>query len=263
MSVALAFTYHDPKGRMYLSWQQTLPAFRQLFDEVVVQLSRTAYRPSVELFEHYGALMQHDSAHLPPGKRALGAKRRHALSLALQTSCPLLLLCDGDRILHWVQRYPEELAAVVAGLGTYDCTIFGRTARAFATHSRVQRETEAIIDHVYCLVSGHQWDVTAAARGFSQRAASAIVREHADDTIGNDVSWPLFLQQRGGFSLGYVEVEGLERETADRYQEEVKVAGGVQQWTAAIDTDPRIWADRLEGAYLEVVAMLPYTKIIP
>jgi len=152
---------------------------------------------------------------------------------------------------------------VVAGLGTYDCTIFGRTARAFATHSRVQRETEAIINHVYALVSGHQWDVTAAARGFSQRAASAIVREHSDDTIGNDVSWPLFLQQRGGFSLGYVEAEGLEWETADRYQEEVKAAGGVQQWTSDIDTDPRIWADRLEAAYLEVVAMLPYTKIIP
>ncbi len=206
--------------------------------------------------------MQHDSAHLSPGKRALGAKRRQALSLALQTSCSLLLLCDGDRALHWVQRYPEELAAIVAGLGTHDCTIFGRTARAFATHSHVQRETEAIVNHVFRLVGGQQWDVTASARGFSRCAAEKIVREHADDTIGNDVSWPLFLQQ-GGFSLGYIEVEGLEWETADRYQEEVKAAGGAQQWTSTIDSDPCIWADRLEAAYLEVQAMLPYTKIIP
>src|SRR5256885_11454975 len=40
------------------------------------------------------------------------------------------------------------------------------------------------------------------------------------ESVGTDVSWPLFLQQDGNFSLGYIVTEGLEFETADRYRSE-------------------------------------------
>jgi hypothetical protein len=145
-------------------------------------------------------------------------------------------------------------------LGEHDFTVLGRTERAFASHPRVQRDTEAIINTVYASVSGYAWDVTAAARGISRRAAAAIVEGCHEQSIGTDMAWPLFLQRRGGFSLGYRATEGLEFETADRYLDQVATAGGIQAWMARLDADPRRWAERLEVARVEVAAAAPYKE---
>jgi hypothetical protein len=103
------------------------------------------------------------------------------------------------------------------------------------------------------------WDVTAASRGFSRRAAELLVAGSEDDTIGNDCSWPLFFQQEGSIRLHFMETEGLEFETLDRYSaEELATAGGVDGWMARLDADPQQWAQRLETARLEVAAMVPY-----
>jgi hypothetical protein len=145
-------------------------------------------------------------------------------------------------------------------LSAHDFTVLGRTERAFASHPRTQRDTEAIVNGVYASGSGHAWDVTAAARGISRRAAEAILAGCPEESIGTDVAWPLFLQRAGGFTIGYSATEGLEFETADRYGEQVAAAGGVAAWIAQIDADPRRWIDRLEVARLEVAASLPYLE---
>jgi hypothetical protein len=63
------------------------------------------------------------------------------------------------------------LAQVARRVTEYDFTVLGRTPRAFDSHPRIQRDTESIVNHVFGLVSGQTWDVTAAARGLSRRAA--------------------------------------------------------------------------------------------
>jgi hypothetical protein len=123
----------------------------------------------------------------------------------------------------------------------------------------MQRDTESSINHVFSTVSGLPWDVTAASRGFSRRAAELLVAGSEDDTIGNDCSWPLFLQQVGNLRLHFLETEGLEFETLDRYSaEELAAVGGVDGWLARLDADPQQWAQRLDTARLEVAAMVPY-----
>jgi hypothetical protein len=190
----------------------------------------------------------------------LGWFRRAAVQLALHGPCPFILYCDFDRILHWMEFHPQELSDVAQRLTRYDFTVLGRTPRAFATHPRLQRDTEAIINHVFERVSGRVWDTGAGARGLSRRAAEVIVADCHDDQISNDVTWPLCLAQRGGFTLGYIETEGLEFETPDRYPAEVAQAGGVAQWSEQLDDDPQHWAHRLELARIEVEAMLPFAK---
>jgi hypothetical protein len=59
----------------------------------------------------------------------------------------------------------------------------------------------------------------------------------------------------GGFTLGYIETDGLEFETPDRFPAEVAQAGSVAQWSEQLDDDPQYWTARLELA-----AMLPFAR---
>jgi hypothetical protein len=180
--------------------------------------------------------------------------------LALRGSCPFILYCDFDRILHWMEFHPQELIDVAQQITAHDFTILGRTPRAFATHPRIQRDTEAIINHVFERISDRAWDTGAGARGLSRRAAETISAHCHDDQISNDVTWPLCLQALGGFTLGYIETEGLEFETPDRFPAEVAQAGGVVEWSEQLDDDPQHWAARLELARIEVEALIPFTR---
>jgi hypothetical protein len=88
--------------------------------------------------------------------------------------------------------------------------------------------------------------------------AERLVAGATDDTIAVDVSWPLWAQQQGDLVLGYLETEGLEFETADRFGAEVRAAGGHEAWLAQLDADPALWAERLDLARMEVAAMQPF-----
>jgi hypothetical protein len=259
MSVVLATTVHDPGGRMVEQTARALPVLREIFAGIAAQATHAASERTLRLLHDAGAHVRQDTAERFAGYMKLGQPRRDAVALALQSDGPFIMLCDFDRVIHWAEFYPDELATVVARLPARDFTVLGRTGRAFASHPRVQRDTESIINHVFAMTSGKPWDITAAARGLSRRAAEAILSGCPDESIGTDASWPLFVQRVGGFSMSYIATEGLEFETADRFGDEVAAAGGVAQWIARMDADPRNWAQRLEMARLSVAAMLPYS----
>ncbi|HWE64494.1 MAG TPA: hypothetical protein VHB98_22495 [Chloroflexota bacterium] len=257
--VVLAATLHDPADRLYAQTVRVLPALVDRFAGLAVDASAEVGPRTIALLQHAGAHVRQRASDAPGGLAALGGPRRSCVEMALHMDATAVLYCDFDRALHWAEQYPDELARVLTRLADHDCTVLGRTPRAFAAHPRVQRDTEAIINQVFALVSDLAWsDVTGAARGLSPRAAQAILDGCPDQAISTDVSWPLFLQRAGGFSLGYLATEGLEFETADRYGDEVAAAGGLERWIARIDADPRQWAFRLELARIEVAAALQY-----
>ncbi|MGH9285500.1 MAG: hypothetical protein ACRD0M_07475, partial [Acidimicrobiales bacterium] len=169
-----------------------------------------------------------------------------------------VVFIDLDRLLHWQEAWPAELAGVLNDHRGADLTVLGRTARAFATHPGIQRDTEAVVNTVFARLTGRQWDVLTGARGFSRRGAEAIVTGcPRERTVGTDAAWPLFLlRRRPDLRVDYREVEGLEFETADRYADQVGAAGSVAAWTDGLDDDPQAWADRLDLARHEVEAML-------
>jgi hypothetical protein len=258
--IALAATLHDPEGRLHDQLVRLLPVLNTVFSGLTLSVTPDSDQRAVELLRASGAMIERRSEPPSAGSAKIGRARRAAVALALEYSTPFVMYCDFDRVLHWTEYHVPELAEVLNTLTAYDFTILGRTLRAFESHPRVQRDTESIINHVFAVVSGSAWDVTAAARGLSRQAAEAIVGGCADDNISTDVSWPLFVRQKTGLSIGYVQTEGLEFETADRYADEVERAGGVAAWIAQIDADPNQWAQRLELARAEVEGMRPYAK---
>lgn len=258
-SVALATTYHDPRGVLYTQLQRHLPRLQQIFQGLAVNVSPDLHQPSMQLLTNASVNIVQQARNIEQdGVPALGQVRRAVIGQALTFATPFIMYCDGDRLLHWIERYPDELAAIVAQLPTHDFTILGRTPRAFASHPRIQSDTEAIINQLYQKLSGRPWDITAAARGFSRQAVQAIVDGCPDNSIGVDASWPLFIQQQGGFTMTALETEGLEFETATQYPDAVAAAGGEEPWKATLDADPNHWSFRLNVARVEVEAMLPY-----
>jgi len=260
VTVALAVTYHDPKGRMHEQIKRALPVLNRVFGGLAVRASHGAHGPALALFAQAGAVIAQGLPEQAVERFKLGQARQEALALALQLNLPFILQCDCDRALHWAERYPKELAEVAARVADFDFTVLGRTPRALDSHPRIQRDTEAIVNHVFATVSGHAWDVTAATRGLARRAAQAVLAGCPDEDVSTDVSWPLFLERAGGFSLGYMATEGMEFETADRYGDEIAQAGGLARWMARLDADPRNWAHRLDMARVEIEAMTPSAR---
>ena len=258
MSVALALVHYDPRALLFDQTVRVLPRLQQVFTDIAVYANVATDPRSLAHLIQSGVRVKAEA--IEEGFNVIGRFRRAAVELALQAPCPFIIYCDFDRILHWMEFYPEELHRVAQQITQFDFTILGRTPRAFATHPRIQRHTEAIINHVFERVSDQAWDTGAGARGLSRRAATAIVNSNHDDAISNDVTWPLWLQQRGGFSLGYLETEGLEFETPDRFPAEVAQAGGVACWSEQLDDDVQHWAMRLELARIEVAAMHTFAR---
>jgi hypothetical protein len=257
----LVATYHDPDGRLYGHIERSLPFLLQAFAGIAVRATDAAHLRSIALLRENGVQVRIGDTGESVAGAKIGRARREALALAVDSGAELVTYSDFDRALHWAEIYPEEMLRAGEYLRAYDFTIFGRTPRAFATHPRIQVDTEAIINRVFTAISGKPWDITAGARGISRRAAQSILVGCDDEFISTDATWPLHLMAQGGFTFGYLETEGMEFETADRYPTEVAAAGGEAQWMAQLDADPRQWLGRLDAARVEVAAMLPYMDV--
>ncbi len=256
-SVVLAATQHDPDGRLYAQTERVLPLLSSLFGTIAIQATSATQERAIALLTSAGAQVRYEASNTATGLNGLGRARRDTIEFALQQSAldhPVLRFRPRAALGRVLST---ELEQTIARIAEHDFTVLGRTQRAFATHPRIQRDTEAIVNHVYATISGRAWDVTAAARGLSRRAAEAILADCPDESIGTDVSWPLFIECAGQ-TLGYIVTEGLEFETADRYGDQVAAAGGLEQWINTIDANPQRWIERLEIARIEVESMLPY-----
>lgn len=240
--------------------ERVLPVLNQVFAGVAIQTTSTTGQDTLERLAQAGAVIRRNTPQEDSGPPRIGLSRRQVVSLALESGAGWVLYCDFDRALHWAEFYPGELAAVTAAIQEYDFCVLGRTRRAFDSHPRFQVDTETIINHVFSLACGLAWDVTAGARGLSRRAGAALAAVSQDEGLSTDISWPLELRRLGNFSLGYLETEGLEYETADRYAQDVAQMGGVDAWRDDLDADPVRWVHRVRLALEEVEAVLPFIQ---
>jgi hypothetical protein len=161
-----------------------------------------------------------------------------------------IVYMDFDHLLRWIENGASELDCVLEATAEYDCAVIGRGPHSLAALPERLASTEAIVNHVYCLMTSRPWDVMMAARSFSRQAAEAIVEGCSVDSIGNDVAWPLFCEARR-LSVGYVEAEGLTYRTNVDYASDL---------VDARDGDPREWAKRVLLAAQHIEAMLPYME---
>ncbi|HEX6291832.1 MAG TPA: hypothetical protein VFZ66_21790 [Herpetosiphonaceae bacterium] len=254
--VVLAATHHDPDDSMLAQAQRVLPLLHELYAALVVLATPATASRTIETLRARNVRIEQEQSGERMGLATMGLARQETLRLAAAMHAQHVHLCDWDRLLHWAEQHPDELRDVVDAIPRHDLLILGRTPRAFATHPRVQRDTEAIVNHAFGLAFGQELDVTAAARGLSRRALDLLLAlPHPEATVGNDCAWPLHLARVPDLVLGYAATEGLEWETPDRHVDEIAAAGGLDAWIADFDARPENWEFRMRLALHEIEAI--------
>jgi hypothetical protein len=249
--VALASTLHDPTAADLPALRAALPGLARCYARMVIYATEeTPERVLAPLRAAGAAVSCHPGAYGGIGGRRLGAVREAA------TYAPAVHLCDFDRLLHWHHAYPDELTAVLARIPQSDLLLLGRTERAWATHPAQQRETEQLANRVVSRFFGADVDVCSGSRGLSRRAIDYLAAHSRERSVGADAEWPVLLLRAGTFQWEHILTEGLEFETADRYQDEVARAGSLAAWNAARDRDAVCWTFRVRLAGDIIMAAL-------
>lgn len=239
MSVALGCTW-NPRGEM-----PRLKRYLSLFQESYSSISIVLPPPvAPDLREEVHGLHGVRVVDSPVWEYG----RHLALRSALESSASHIQYADMDRLLRWVETRTEEWQSGVSAIEQRECLIFGRTEAAYETHPKALRETERIVNQVFSFLLGQEVDLSAGVKGFSRRAALFLLENSPlGRALGVDAEWPVILHQ-AGFSLEMMWVDGLDWETADRYQ--AYAADKFAQRLAAekYDQNPASWERRIAVA---------------
>ena len=174
--------------------------------------------------------------------------RYAALQASLETNSSYIQYADLDRLLRWVETRPDEWLHTVDKIMSSDSLIIGRTPFAYQTHPAALVRTEAISNQVVSHFLGRFMDVSAGSKGFSREAADYIIAHTIPGrALGTDAEWPILLHQTG-FQVDYIEVDGLDWESADRYKDHAAKQEDQLQAAIQYDADPRNWEHRVEIA---------------
>lgn len=243
--ICLATALCDPEAEL-------LPKARDLWPALQAQFASQAMHVTSDTHPDWLTFL--DAQQVPvrqstPAWDHIGLHRRRSLEIALNHfDTERLIYLDPDHLLRWLERNPAELTEMLQLVGAWDCLVVGRSPAAFAAAPARLRETEVAVNRVYALMTGRNWDLMMAARGFSRTAAELIVSHCSEDSIGNDMAWPLLIEQ-AGMTLGYLEADGLTYETNTVYANDLEDQE---------DSDPAAWMLRIYAANQQIDAMRPF-----
>lgn len=239
----LACTW-QPRGELS-RLQRLLPQLRQAYSGMAFALPPEADSQLLLLMESLVGRTV-----IVPGDWSHG--RHAALQKALEHAGEAIHYADLDRLLHWVEAWPEEWQEVLTVIPRTDCLLLGRTARAWGTHPLAMQETERSINDTFSHLLGRPVDLGAGSRGFSRAAAMFLLTNSPPGNApGTDAEWPVLLQ-RAGFAIDYRAVEGLEWESADQPWGRPADDETRRRVAAAYDQDLGHWLQRTKLA-LEII----------
>jgi len=239
MTVALA-TAWNPRGELP-RFQRYYNQISELYTHLSISVrngSRDNVFPTLDSYENvtYVTFEGYSGRHI-------------VLKDALSSNPDFVHYVDMDRLIRWVETRPDELAATIEAIQQTDCLIIGRTDAAYHTHPDALRETEMLPNRFFSYFFERPMDFCAGSKGFSRAAANFILdSSSSDNSLRMDVEWPILLK-RAGFRWRYVEVDGLDWESADQYQEVAAGREQQQELADAYDQDPKSWKSRTEVAH--------------
>jgi hypothetical protein len=155
-----------------------------------------------------------------------------------------LLYTDFDRLVHWVMRFPEELAQIITSQLNNEFVLIGRTARAFNTHPETQRSTEQLANTFgsQILNVAKTIDLVSACWMAKKPLIEKGLSFETTTSRGFYAMWPIHFWTLAKIPH-YVEVEGMEWETPDRYQKEITELG-YDHWLEQFQTSDE-WKRRV------------------
>jgi len=239
MTVTLAATWR-PRGELP-RLKRLLPWLRQVYENIVLTLPPISPPGVVETLRE---LAQDQRLRVVETEQWSHGRYR-ALAGGLDFPAANIQYADLDRLLRWAETQPQELRQAMSAARQSDCLIFGRTPAAYGSHPQALYQTERLSNRVVSQFLGQPMDVSAGAKAFSYEAAEFLVTHTIPGhPFGVDAEWPILLQ-RAGFQVDYLEVDGLDWESADRYQERAASSDGQAQAAREYDRNPEHWQARL------------------
>jgi SAM-dependent methyltransferase len=244
MSITLATTWH-PRGEI-TRFTRLLPLLQQKYAAIVISFHPGADQSILDRLT--AAPLSVESKLVFYVNDDWRSGRYMALNKALATSSGFIHYADMDRLLRWVEIRPDEWMQTIDQIPRFDCLIFGRTENALLTHPQALISTEKASNRVVSHFLNSEMDVSAGSKSFSQVAAQYLV-DHGSphNSIGTDAEWPILLT-RAGFRLQYVQVEGLDWESADQFKLQAATPEEQKKAAQKYDADPSNWARRVDIA---------------
>lgn len=223
-------TLHDPENRMIPIINQIMPALMQACGQIVVVCTKETTELCVQAIQQKGAITIHN--------RGIGYVKNYQLAvqkgLELAHNDEQIFYCDFDRLLHWYKHYPHELLDLLNHRKLGEFLIIGRTPRAFATRPMTQTSTESLINQIGSKILGFEStrDVIVASWICDQALAKRLLALKTTTKTGFYVFWPIMMWLWAS-QKQYLEMEGQEWETPDRYLTEIQQMGyakWLEQW---------------------------------
>ncbi len=243
MGIALAATW-NPRGEIE-RFQRLLAQMQAEYAAMSIVVPPGAWVPELGFLEAGVPVILTESV-------AWGGGRKLCIEQALESRAEHIHYADMDRLLRWIETRPDEWRQTLGAIRHTDYLVIGRTPAAYATHPQSMIQTEAISNLVTGYLVGQHMDVSAGSKGFSRGAAQFLMANTGPvRAIGMDAEWTVLLK-RAGYHIAYLEVDGLDWETADRYRERAADVTEQQLAAQAYDADPAHWARRVEIA-MEIV----------
>jgi len=244
MTITLATTWY-PRGELP-RFKRLLPMLEENYADIVISFIPSEDQDALDQFTSGKFSLHSTLSFFVNNDQRRG--RYAALQKALETSSEYVHYVDMDRLLRWVETRPEEWKQTLNQVEKAECLIMGRTEAANRTHPQALVVTEQISNEVVSHVLEREIDVSAGSKSFS-RAATQYLVDHcqADNAVGSDAEWPILLK-KAGFKLDYIEVDGLDWESADRFQLQAANEQVQQQAAKEYDTKPEHWSHRVKIA---------------
>lgn len=236
-------TTHDPHGRLTPLVETFFPLVQERFSSCIVALTNTSHESLLTAFKRLNAMVVESDVAFQGMSYWTALKESER-----RKSAHPIFLCDLDRILHWISRYPNELDEFLShDFSPHEWVVLGRTERAYRTHHEPLFATE----HIFRTLLGKLYpqeqsiDYLSSAALLSQDTISwlnAHLRKKDAGWYGEHVA----LLLKRGIVPAYQECEGLEWETPDRFQDEIKKCGSLDAWRGRLNTDPLEWKLRVK-----------------
>ncbi|MBA3780907.1 MAG: hypothetical protein H0X12_03525 [Nocardioides sp.] len=245
--LCLAATCHDPRGVFAQGVVDSSSTFSAAFASMVVNATTETAPATLDALRraHPGVVV----AEHPAGSIGIGTARRDAVAAGVRTGCSRIMYSDLDHVMRWATKAPVEMVEVLSRPQDADVVVVGRSAEALGMEPERLRATESVVNKVMALALGldQQWDFMIATRILGRETASLLVEQCREESIANDVVWPLFAAGEGK-TLAYVPADGLAFRARDDYS------------AAADERDGDVleWVTRVTMANHHVQAMLQY-----
>lgn len=241
-AICLASPFHDPDARLLEFIQENGEKLLQRYNgNAVISVSPTTSPKIISLLRSQQFTVQiqrKDSVKL------IGNNYLSSIKLALPTKTRYIHLVDFDRALHWIKRFPRELRDIIEIFPSCQGFIsFVRTKRAFETHPFIQRATEQVVNSIAAEVAGVDVDIMSGSYGFENLLAKKILTDVKQKDYGIYAEF-LRIAIKHHSLISTIEVEGLEWETPDQFQREIRQKG-YMEWLQEFESLAQ-WGRRVE-----------------